>query len=158
MNRIWLWLWALMFYACSNLDDPRFSKNFYEEKMMQVTRKSEIVENGKTQVVMFSTYLTELDKEKYEDGEYFFIEIDFVDEKTSIKDVSFFLAGFSPLEVKYLKNPQKLGYHIHSPWNKGYLVKFEDISQTEVATLKLIVKIKKWEMKFDYSFKYESVL
>ena len=122
MSRVWLWLYALIFCACSNLDDPRFSKNFYEEKMMQVTRKSEIVLKGKTQIVMFSTYLSELDREKYSDGEYFFIEIDFEDEKKGIKDVEFVLAGHTPAEIKYIKNPKKEGFYIHSPWNRGYLI------------------------------------
>ena len=119
MSRVWLWLYALIFCACSNLDDPRFSKNFYEEKMMQVTRKSEIVLKGKTQIVMFSTYLSELDREKYSDGEYFFIEIDFEDERKGIKDVEFVLAGHTPAEIKYIKNPKKEGFYIHSPWNRG---------------------------------------
>lgn len=158
MSRVWLWLYALIFCACSNLDDPRFSKNFYEEKMMQVTRKSEIVLKGKTQIVMFSTYLSELDREKYSDGEYFFIEIDFEDEKKGIKDVEFVLAGHTPAEIKYIKNPKKEGFYIHSPWNRGYLVRFDSIPQTEIATLNLIAKFEGREMRFDYSFKDESIL
>lgn len=158
MRKILFGIYALLMCACSNLDDPRFSKDFYEEKMMQLTRKSELISKNKTQVVMFVTYLTELDREKYEDGEYFFVEISFENEKLSIKDVKFSLAGYSPAEVKYIKNPQKEKFHIHSPWNKGYLVKFDPIPQTEIATLNLLATVKGEVMVFDYSFKYESVL
>lgn len=158
MKKFLLGLYSLVFCACSNLDDPRFSENFYQEKMMQVTRKSEIIVEGKTQIVMFTTYLSELDREKYENGEYFFVEIDFEDEKIGIRDVHFFLAGYKPVEIKFIKNPNKEGFFVHSPWNKGYLVRFDSIPQTEISTLKLIAKIKNKEMKFDYSFKNESVL
>ncbi|RDU69479.1 hypothetical protein CQA62_02185 [Helicobacter cholecystus] len=158
MKRILFGLYALLMCACSNLSDPRFSKDFYEEKMMQLTRKGEIIAKNKTQVVMFVTYLSELNREKYEDGEYFFVEISFEDEKLGIKDINFSLAGDSPIEIAYIKDPQKQNFYIHSPWNKGYLVKFEPVAQTELATLNLLAMIGKEVMVFDYSFKHEGIL
>lgn len=150
---------AFFFSACSNLDSERFSKDFVEERRVQLTRKAELIVEGKTRLVAFCTYVSQLDSEKYPDGEYFFLEIDFADEKINIGDLQFSLLGERPVEITTVHYGDR-DFFQHTHWNKGYLLRFSSVPRTEFAILSLILKIKNYPniLKFDYGFKVENIL
>lgn len=158
--KILVLVFLCVLWGCSNLSDPRFSKDYYNERMLQLTRKSNLIANDKTKLVIFSTFLSRLDSQKYEDGEYFFVEVDFVDEKIKFKDLSFSLLGESPKKVEKIKNLKQYNVSTHAPWNECYLVVFESVYPTEISKLALEIKVRGYEKRllFDYGFRVENIL
>lgn len=150
---------ALVFCACSNLDSERFSKDFYEERRVQLTRKAELIAKDKTQLVVFCTYVSQLDSKKYPDGEYFFIEVAFENEKIKMSDLQFTLLGEKPIEITTIPNNDK-DFFQHTHWNKGYLLRFSSVPRTEYAVLSLTLRVKGYpdNLKFNYGFKVENIL
>lgn len=150
---------AVLFCACSNLNSPHFSKDFIEERRMQLTRKVELVTGDKTRLVVFCTYISQLDSDKYPDGEYFFIEVDFIDKKLGIKDLQFSLLDEKPLEITTIPYSDK-DFFQHTHWNEGYLLRFDSVPRTEFAVLSLDLKVKGYSeiLKFNYGFKVENIL
>lgn len=159
MLRVFYCIIAVFFCACSNLDSERFSKDFFEERRVQLTRKVELIANGKTRLVAFCTYVSQLDSKKYPDGEYFFLEIDFVDEKIKMSDLQFTLLGEKPLEITTIPHNDKEFFQ-HTHWNQGYLLRFDSVPRTEYAVLSLMLKVKGYpdNLKFNYGFKVENIL
>lgn len=159
MLRVFYCIIAVFFCACSNLDSERFSKDFFEERRVQLTRKVELIANGKTRLVAFCTYVSQLDSKKYPDGEYFFLEIDFVDEKIKMSDLQFTLLGEKPLEITTIPHNDKEFFQ-HTHWNQGYLLRFDSVPRTEYAVLSLMLKVKDYpdNLKFNYGFKVENIL
>lgn len=159
MLRVFYCIIAVFFCACSNLDSERFSKDFFEERRVQLTRKVELIANGKTRLVAFCTYVSQLDSKKYPDGEYFFLEIDFVDEKIKMSDLQFTLLGEKPLEITTIPHNDKEFFQ-HTHWNQGYLLRFDSVPRTEYAVLSLMLKVKGYSdnLKFNYGFKVENIL
>lgn len=159
MLRVFYCIIAVFFCACSNLDSERFSKDFFEERRVQLTRKVELIANGKTRLVAFCTYVSQLDSKKYPDGEYFFLEIDFVDEKIKMSDLQFTLLGERPLEITTIPHNDKEFFQ-HTHWNQGYLLRFDSVPRTEYAVLSLMLKVKGYpdNLKFNYGFKVENIL
>ena len=154
MQRLWV-IWILFLCGCSNLNDSRFSKNFYEEKRMQLTRKAEWIENQRTKLVAFSTFMSHLDFEAYPEGEVFLVEIVFEDSKLSFKDISFSLLGEKPIKIEKIKDEDK-GVYRHSPWNVLYMVYFDSVSPSDVSKIVLEMKVKGEILKFDYSYVVEN--
>lgn len=150
---------AFFLYACSNLDSPHFSKDFIDERRMQLTRKVELVAENKTLLVVFCTYVSQLDSKKYPDGEYFFVEVDFVDEKLKMSDLQFTLLDEKPTEITTIPHNDK-DFFQHTHWNEGYLLRFDSVPRTEYAILSLDLKVKGYSevLKFNYGFKVENIL
>lgn len=150
---------AILFCACSNLNSPHFSKDFIEERRMQLTRKVELVAGDKTRLVVFCTYVSQLDSEKYPDGEYFFVEVDFVDDKLKMSDLQFTLLDEKPLEITTIPHNDK-DFFQHTHWNEGYLLRFDSVPRTEYAVLSLDLRVKGYPnvLRFNYGFKVENIL
>lgn len=158
-------LWALgmfLLVGCSNLENPRFSKGFYEEKRLQLTRKADLIEGDKTSLVAFATYLSDLETESYPKNEVFLVEIVFENEKIKPKDISYTLLGKKPIKVKKLSKSEekKLKAYRHSPWNELFIVYFDAVLPIDIANvvLKMHVKGRKQELIFDYSYVVENIL
>lgn len=158
--KIFVLAFVCVLWGCSNLSDPRFSKDYYDERRLQLTRKSNLIADEKTKLVAFSTFLSRLDSQKYEDGEYFFVEIDYVDEKIKFKDLTFSLLGESPIKIEKIKDIKQYNIYTHAPWNECYLVVFESVYPTEISKLALEIKVKGYEKRllFDYGFRIENIL
>lgn len=126
---------------------------------MQLTRKVELIADGKVHLVVFCTYVSQLDSEKYPDGEYFFVEVAFEDERLKIGDLSFTLLGEKPLEMTTIPHNDK-DFFQHTRWNEGYLLRFESVPRTEYAILSLDLRVKGYSkvLKFNYGFKVENIL
>lgn len=126
---------------------------------MQLTRKAVLATKEKTLLVVFCTYVSQLDSEKYPDGEYFFIEVDYVDENIKMSDLQFTLLDKKPLEITTIPHNDK-DFYQHTHWNKGYLLRFDSVPRTEYALLSLDLKVKgfKQVLKFNYGFKVENIL
>lgn len=148
--------------GCSNLDHSRFSKDFYEEKRLQLTRKSELIVKDKVKLVAFATYMSELDFETYPKGEVFLVEIAFNDETITMKDISFSLLDRKPLKIQKVspKMQKKQKLFKHSPWNQMYLITFKPILPIETTKILLEMKVKgqSADLFFDYSYIVENVL
>lgn len=159
MLRILYCVIAVVFCACSNLSSERFSKDFYEERRMQLTRKVELIDKGKTQLVVFCTYVSQLDSVKYPEGEYFFIEVAFENEKLKMSDLQFTLLDEKPIEITTIPHNDKEFFQ-HTHWNQGYLLRFDSVPRTEYAILSLVLKVKGYSevLKFNYGFKVENIL
>lgn len=148
--------------GCSNLNHPRFSKNFYDEKRMQLTRKADLIENQKTALVAFSTYLSDLESDRYPNNEVFLIEIAFENEKIKPKDISFTLLDKAPIKVQKLskKDEKAMRLYRHSPWNECFIVYFDSVLPIDITNVALKMHIKGYEQElvFDYSYVVENVL
>lgn len=154
--RIFFLLLALFFLGCSNLNNPRFSEGFYEEKSLQLTRKATLIGEEKTELVAFSTYISELNPQSFPRGEVFLVEVIFENEKIKPKDVSFLLFDKKPLKVKELsKKDEKLyRFYRHSSWSELFLVYFDSLLPVDVANvvLKMLVASRNQSLEFDYSY------
>ena len=126
---------------------------------MQLTRKVALIDKDKTQLVVFCTYVSQLDSEKYPDGEYFFIEVAFENEKLKMSDLQFTLLGEKPTEITTIPHNDKEFFQ-HTHWNQGYLLRFDSVPRTEYAILSLVLKVKDYSevLKFNYGFKVENIL
>lgn len=147
--------------GCSNLSNPRFSEGFYEEKRLQLTRKADLIENGRALLVAFATYLSDLESGKYPKNEVFLIEVAFESDKIKPKDISFSLLGKKPLSVKKLSSKEEKALRVfrHSPWNQVFLVSFDAVSPVDITNVVLKMHIRKTrELVFDYSYVVENVL
>lgn len=142
--------------GCSNLSNPRFSKGFYEEKSLQLTRKATLVGKEKTEIVAFSTYVSELDPRAFPKGEVFLVEVIFENESIKPKDVSFLLFNKKPLKIKRLsKKDEKLyKFYRHSSWSELFLIYFDSMFPVDAANivLKMLIVPKEQSLKFDYSY------
>ena len=127
-----------------------------------MTRKAELIENGKTALVAFSTYMSDLDFQTYPKGEVFLMEIAFEDERIKFSDLSFSLLGKKPIKIKKVskKMQETQKFFSHSHWNELYLLSFESVLPIETANivLKMHIKGKEQELLFDYSYIVENVL
>ncbi|ANV98631.1 hypothetical protein BBW65_07395 [Helicobacter enhydrae] len=143
--------WVL---GCSNLSDMRFSQGFAKEKQMQLTRKADVIVDGRTIMSAFCIYLNELKPDVYQGGEYFVVELS-SEEKVSAKALRFLLFDQPPVEVKEIvKNPNHLQeFQKHSQWNQLFLVRFAPVWQADIPKLALLVEVDKFAMKFDYSYR-----
>lgn len=147
--------------GCSNLSNPRFSEGFYEEKRLQLTRKADLIENGRVSLVAFATYLSDLESGKYPKNEVFLVEIAFESDKIKPKDISFSLLEEKPLSVKKLSSREEKELRVfrHSPWNRIFLVRFDAVSPVNITNVVLKMHIRKTqELVFDYSYVVENVL
>lgn len=154
--RVFFLLLGLIFWGCSNLNNPRFSKGFYEEKSLQLTRKATLIGKEKTDIVAFSTYVSELDPQTFPKGEVFLVEVIFENENIKPKDLSFLLFGKKPLEIKRLsKKDQKLyRFYRHNSWSELFLVYFDSMLPVDAASvvLKMLIAPKDQSLEFDYSY------
>lgn len=154
--RIFFLLLALIFLGCSNLNNPRFSEGFYEEKSLQLTRKATLIEKNKTELVAFSTYISELDPQNFPKGEVFLVEVIFENEKIKPKDVSFLLFDKKPLKIKRVsKKDEKLyRFYRHNSWSELFLIYFDSMLPVDAANvvLKMRVTSKDQSLEFDYSY------
>lgn len=147
---------ALIFLGCSNLNNPRFSEGFYEEKSLQLTRKATLIEKEKTEIVAFSTYISELDPKSFPKGEVFLVEVVFENEKIKPKDVSFLLFDKKPLKIKRIsKKDEKLyRFYRHNSWSELFLVYFNSMFPVDAANvvLKMLIASRSQSLDFNYSY------
>lgn len=140
--------------GCSNLNNPRFSKGFYEEKSLQLTRRATLSNQGKTEIIAFSTYVSELDPHAFPQGEVFLVEVVFENENLKFKDLSFSLFGKKPLKLERIsKKGQKLFYR-HNSWSELFLVYFDSMLPVDAASvvLNMLIIPRNQSLEFDYSY------
>lgn len=162
MKYIFWFFLSFVFFGCSNLNNPRFSEGFYEEKRIQLTRKDSLIEKDRASLVAFSTYLSDLESDKYPRQEVFLIEIAFEDERIKPKDITYTLLEKAPTKIQKLSKSQEKAMRVyrHSPWNQLFLVYFDAVLPMDISNviLKMHIKGKKQELSFDYSYIVENVL
>ncbi len=141
-----IFLLSLLFSGCSFYNEV-IKQSANEEKIMQVTKKGEIVSSLETKSVLFATYLNRLEPDKYKDGEYFlinsYINDDFKDiEKRGLNNPFYSIElGDSraqnlkkPVKIVYLDKDDELvkRYSIYNRWGENYLVEFESVDEDKI--------------------------
>ncbi|SQB98653.1 hypothetical protein [Helicobacter fennelliae] len=68
-------LFAIFLSSCSNYLQQNLHPSVLEEKKIQATRKAEIINDNKVEILFLATYLNEIENSFYQNLEYFFVEI-----------------------------------------------------------------------------------
>ncbi|MDE5603013.1 MAG: hypothetical protein K2I71_03720 [Helicobacter sp.] len=152
-------LWLV---GCAN-DSVNFIKltpSFLEESYIQATRKTEIIYQQKTQIILIATHLNEFDKEAYhkQKGEVFFVSVYQSDGgKDFFKEYNLVLNnGEKPLKITPLKASELEGLMAEyaMPWGEYYLLEFPPQNKRIQDRLSLTISHKKFgENTLNFGFK-----
>lgn len=140
----------LFFLGCESVKSVIVPQKL-EEAYIQATRKAELIQEDRVQVVLIATYLNAFDREKYprEKGEIFFVDVyqSFQHEVKNSKD--FFENGFhlilgngeTPVKITRLKKEQldNLMQSNATPWGEYYLVEFLPQDKRTLNSLQLLL-------------------
>ncbi|WP_300448988.1 hypothetical protein [uncultured Helicobacter sp.] len=137
-----------------------------KELEIQAMRKSQILENNRTRVLMIVRYMNEIDKKflKQDEGEVFLVEIYTKDTSIPLKSLTFHLSnGYKSIESVQILKMQKadLGHFIPDiTYNDIYKVVFHSIGLRGRDNLKFSAQIQNiGSMDFDFGYaKRESKL
>lgn len=126
---------ALWFLGCVDVRSELIPEK-HEEAYLQATRKTELITQGRVQVVLIATYLNMLDAENYPEdlGEVFFIDVFQIFQHGVKSPNGFFENGFQlflsngerPTKITPLKKEQLEGLMQENatPWGEYYHVEF----------------------------------
>lgn len=137
-----------------------------KEREIQAMRKSQILQDNHTQILMIARYINEIDKKWIgaESGEVFLIEVYDKLDVVSEKNMKFSLkTAYNSLESSKIEKLDSKNLGNFSPditYNDVYFVAFEGIGKRGKDTLKLFAEIKGvGRMSFDFGYaKRESKL
>ncbi len=152
---------ACAFVSCTNYFEKGYHPELLEERKIQATRKFQIIRNDKIDLVVFATYLNDIERTYYKNLEYFFIEIYAPSQEPIIfKRLRIDLAtrdGKSWLEPQYIRLLNKNEYdevlHPINKWSNCYLVAFAKSTLIDTDKMLLRIVVDEQEEKLDYSFK-----
>lgn len=121
-----------------------------------MTRKATLISKEKTEIVAFSTYVSELDPQTFPKGEVFLVEVIFENENIKPRDISFLLFDKKPLSIKRIsKKDEKLyRFYRHNSWSELFLIYFDSMLPVDAASvmLKMLIAPKDQSLEFDYSY------
>jgi len=141
---LFLSILSTIFIGCSSTSALKhFNKEEIEAKAMQHTKKADVIINKQSKVLLWATYLNNIEIDEYQLGyETFLTSLYFVDATTQdIKEnnYSFSLNKKEPLYLEEVSTSNVLYKDILSKntWGKYYLVKFKKNEETDNLVLKL---------------------
>lgn len=152
---------VLWFVGCADsVNLMRFTPTSLQESYIQATRKTEIIYQEKTQIILIATHLNEFDEEKYpkQRGEVFFINVyQSEGEKDFLKAYNLVLNnGEKPLKVTPLKayDLEGLMAEYAIPWGEYYLLEFSPQNKRTQDRLSLTISHQKFgESTLNFGFK-----
>ncbi|WP_104722593.1 hypothetical protein [Helicobacter mesocricetorum] len=162
MLKYFVYLSVLWFVGCatSPVNFMKLTPTSLEESYIQATRKTEIIYQEKTQIILIATHLSEFDEETYpkQKGEVFFISVYQSErERGFLKEYNLVLNdGEKPLKVTPLKASELKGlmaeYAI--PWGEHYLLEFSPQNKRIQDRLSITISHKKFgENTLNFGFK-----
>lgn len=171
-----LLIFALLFSGCG-LYYNSYKPDFLLERKINQSRKSQIIKNGKTELVAVATYLNNVEPDIYNgDREYFYIEIfseldiplleymhfslsgkainnviessDFTSSVIKNSDATFLWIR----EIKKDENDKVLS--LENKWSRGYLIAFDGLDYLQKKHMILSLDIDNvGSMKFNFAYK-----
>lgn len=154
-------VFAFTFVSCTNYFEKGYRPELLEERKIQATRKFQIIRNDKIDLVVFATYLNDIERTYYKNLEYFFIEIYAPSQEPIIfKRLRINLATHdrkSWLDPQYIRLLNKDEYdEVLRPinkWSNCYLVAFAKSTLIDADKMLLRIAVDEHEERLDYSFK-----
>lgn len=147
--------------GCTSYFEKGYHPAVLEEKKIQSTRKIQIIKDGKIDLVIFATYLNDIEQNFYKNQEYFFVEFYAPSqEPLNLKRIQLEIATKdsekweSPLYMR--KIPPNEYDNIFMPlnkWSSCYLVAFEKSENIDDEKVRLRVRVDEKVDIFDFSFK-----
>lgn len=141
---LFLSILSTIFIGCSSTTALKhFKKNEIEAKAMQYTKKADVIINEEQKVLLWATYLNNIDiKEFQSDYETFITSLYFINSNTQdIKEngYSFYLNTKKPISIEEISYENKIYTDILSKntWGKYYLVKFKKNKKSDKLILTL---------------------
>ncbi|WP_121626158.1 hypothetical protein [Poseidonibacter antarcticus] len=141
---LFLSILSTIFIGCSSTTALKhFKKNEIEAKAMQYTKKADVIINEEQKVLLWATYLNNIDiKEFQSDYETFITSLYFINSDTQdIKEngYSFYLNTKKPISIEEISYENKMYKDILSKntWGKYYLVKFKKNKKSDKLILTL---------------------
>ena len=141
---LFLSILSTIFIGCSSTTALKhFKKNEIEAKAMQYTKKADVIINEEQKVLLWATYLNNIDiKEFQSDYETFITSLYFIN--SDIQDIkengySFYLNTKKPISIEEISYENKMYKDILSKntWGKYYLVKFKKNKKSDKLILTL---------------------
>lgn len=149
-------LCAFWLGGCGLYDDS-YKPSVLLEKKINQTRKSQIINNGKTEVVGIATYLNNVDSRIYAEGrEYFFVEIFSELEIPLRESLHFSLTGDAEfIWIREVEASEMEGIlSVYNRWGRGFLIAFDEIPYQQKKNMKLTLEIENvGEMEFNFGYK-----
>lgn len=118
-----------------------FDKSDLEARAFQESKKGDYIENGSPKVIVWATYLNNVDREKYNNNEEFLVSVYTSNsDKQGIKELgySFSLNDNKALVTQYVdkkdaKNEKLLKLISKNNWGEYYLVSFAKSSEDNLS-------------------------
>lgn len=172
MKKNFLWILVLFFLGCKGAKFT-LAPTKPQESYVQATRKTELVYDNKTQMVLVATHLNAYDEQKYpkEEGEIFLVDVyeGINAKKASVKkgflenEYALRLAnGDTPLEFKPVKKEElePIMQENATRWGEYYLVRFPMQNKRDRDRLILILSHPQYgenSMSFGFKAKLDAI-
>ena len=130
-------LFTLLFTACSHQNAfTKFNLNKEQELGISSLKSSKIIANNKVAGVFSAIYLNEVNPDKFNENEYFFI---YAYLKDSSDDITLTLNQKSAIKIEKLSNKNRFSHlcSVENDWNRYYLITF---AKEKEDTLKLVLQ------------------
>ncbi len=152
---------ALVLVSCTNYFEKGYHPQMLEEKKIQATRKLQTIRNDKIDLVIFATYLNDIERTYYKNLEYFFIEIYAPSQEPIIlQRLHIQIAtrdGKTWLDPQYMRLLGKDEYdavlHPINKWSNCYLVAFVKSPLIDTDNMLLRIMVDEQVSILDYGFK-----
>lgn len=151
-----LLIFILLFSGCG-LYHNSYKPDVLLEKKINQSRKSQIIKDGKTDIIAIATYLNNVDSTIYNgDREYFYIEIFSELEIPLLESMHFWLSG--GVDFLWIREIEKdESDKIITPnnkWSRGFLIAFDALEYQQKKNMILRLDIDNvGSMKFDFTYK-----
>ena len=141
---LFLSILSTIFIGCSSTTALKhFKKDELEAKAMQYTKKADVIINEEQKVLLWATYLNNIDVKEFESKEETFLtSVYFVNkdnQELGINGYSFSLNKEKAISIEEISKDNELYKNILSKntWGKYYLVKFKKIKESDKLILNL---------------------
>lgn len=134
-------LLSTFFVACSSTTALEyFKKDELEARVIQYSKKADIVYNNEQKVLFWATYLNNIKNKEYK-NDTFIISVYFTDSQNhDLKENDYLLSlnNNKPISIKEIhKNDKEYNKLIVAKWGKHYLVEFKELNRVYNLKLKL---------------------
>lgn len=161
LNPFFLAIFFASFFltSCSTYFSRPFAPQTLEEKKIQATRSIQIIKDNQVEIMVFATFLNDIEKSFYPNLMYFFVEIT----DANHKKVNLARFSFSIIDKQgnkhfpnYIKEFSKDEFdEIISPlnkWSQCYLVAFDKSSNIDKKNISLQMNVDDESYALDFSF------
>lgn len=149
---------AILLNGCGLYKDG-YKPTVLLEKKINQSRKSQIIKNGKTEIVAIATYLNNVDSRIYRgEREYFFVEIFSELEIPLMESLHFSLTNnVEFMWIREIDEAEMKADNImdtYNRWGRGFLIAFDELEYQQKKNMKLTLEVDNvGTMIFDFSYK-----